>query len=169
VAKWPLARVLTGDVVLFVVNSSSAAARRTIEMKNFRRLLTVSIALAAFAVTQPGCMTPPSGPVGKSPAISLSRTGRVTVNGQDVQIAQLGKKLKAMGVPLKNPILVSFQKNTPNSMRTTIGRVLATAGYRKFMLIGPKETSVTTSTTTAPYQSTSTANKTTKASSNAGR
>ena len=134
-------------------------------MKNFRRLFAIAVALAVFAVTQPGCITPPAGAPGRPPAISLSRTGRVTVDGRDVQIARLGKELRSMGVPFTTTILISVQKDTPDSIWRTAGRVLATAGYRNFAGKGPKEVTVTTSPAKSPYQNISTTNKTKKASS----
>jgi hypothetical protein len=127
-----------------------------------RRYIPIVVVLFTAALAQVGCLSPIAE---KPPKIVVARSGQVTVNGQPVQVPQLGKKLKSMGVPTTAAILVSVYKDMPKAMERNIGRPLMSAGYSKLMFVEPKEILVITSTTAPSVSYSSTTQTVTKASS----
>jgi len=126
----------------------------------YKHIPVIAIA-CAILWSQSGCLSPITNP----PKIMVARSGQLTVDGQAVQVEQLGKKLKSMGVPITAPILVSVYKDMPRVMESNIARPLIAAGYRKFMFVTPKEVVVSTATITPTVSSSSTTQTTARASS----
>jgi hypothetical protein len=100
--------------------------------------------ISMSAMVLAGCATLVSPETVKCPPISITPTGLAIIGGQKFKVADMGKKLTSLGVPKAAYIHVSVYKDIPPSMEKNIGRALASAGYRRFVLVEPREVTVST-------------------------
>lgn len=72
--------------------------------------------------------------------ISLSATGRASVQGRVFPMAQLGQKLRVMAVPTSKLLEIAIPDDMDMALLKTAGRALAGSGYRNFIFKKPRET-----------------------------
>jgi hypothetical protein len=116
------------------------------ECKLGRRSVTLLAAclISTSVLILSGCATLISPETVKCPPISITPSGLAIIGGQKFKVSDMGKKLASLGVPKTSIIHVSVYKDIPPSMEKNIGRALASAGYRRFVLVEPREVTVST-------------------------
>ena len=109
-----------------------------------KRFFHTSLVISFLALSISGCSTT-SGQWSKSdPRVSVSRMGRITVDGKGVNLADLSGRLKSLGAIRGTSILISVPKDIDGSTLMEISRILSIAGFPKVLFIKPTQVSAST-------------------------
>jgi hypothetical protein len=106
------------------------------------RPMKVRMALGALIACLPlcfACSTPGAkDTAAEFVAVTVAADGRVTFRGRDVPPEKLAQALKSAGIPPATRIDVTVPADVPaESLKPLVTR-LATAGYRKVLLVRPQ-------------------------------
>jgi hypothetical protein len=106
--------------------------------------LLAAVLISASVIVLSGCATLISPDTVKCPPVSITPSGLAIIGSQKFKVSDMGKKLTSLGVPKTTIIHVSVYKDIAPSMEQNVGRALASAGYRRFVLVEPREVTVST-------------------------
>ncbi len=94
-------------------------------------VIALCIALAA------GCVSPSLRP-GKNAYVYVTGSGNITLDGEQVEMADLPKRLKKMGATQDTPIIFKMQGNVPpRMMQSLVARVQA-SGFTRAVFESPR-------------------------------
>ena len=106
---------------------------------NYRHIAIASVFILIPVAYFTGCGTAVFNVSKKSVQISLLSDGRIIMDGKQIELPKLTKKLKSFGVTSNTRIMISILKDTPASKIKAISKELVSAGFRRLMFIKPKQ------------------------------
>ena len=109
-------------------------------MKPWIAVLSASAALACVL----GCATPHDGSSSVPVRVALVGGDTVLVQGQEVKVAALGRRLKSLGAGAETPIAVSIPEGAPKAELASLTRRLAEAGFHRVVFVKPRQVTVAT-------------------------
>ncbi|MFC1498645.1 hypothetical protein ACFLS1_09295 [Verrucomicrobiota bacterium] len=103
-------------------------------MITFRKMRSI---ICVLAICLAGCVAVPSD---RSSDVAVTSDGKISAGGRIVEIDQLPRRLKSMGIKVNDSVTILIREDTSPSTLTEISRVLASAGYGRIMFSKPKRT-----------------------------
>ena len=96
----------------------------------------IYMAAACIALVA-GCASPSLRP-GQNAYVYVTETGRITLNGDPVEIPELPARLKKMGATPDTPVIFKMQGNVPpRMMRSLVGR-MQECGFTRAVFEAPR-------------------------------
>ena len=112
------------------------------------KLFARSVVTLFLLLELAGCAT--GKLAGSTVHIALLPDGRVSVDGNKVEIAKVGKRLTAMGATSTTAIVVSVPNTVSNGTRNDLFKNLMSAGFQRVSLATPVKVEATVSNPNSP-------------------